>query len=52
MAFPQSLDEIRERLDRLDQQARDLCAENAWLREKSRDLLARIRRDRLRGEKE
>jgi hypothetical protein len=40
--YTQSLDEIRGRLDRLDQELRDLRIENMWLRAKSYELLDRI----------
>ena len=44
--FPESLDEMRGRLDHAREQAQELLAESQWLRLKSRELLARIRRER------
>jgi uncharacterized coiled-coil DUF342 family protein len=43
---PESLDEMRGRLDHAHEQAQELIAESHWLRLKSRELLERIRRDR------
>lgn len=43
---PESLDEMRGRLDHAREQAQELIAESHWLRLKSRELLARIRRER------
>jgi hypothetical protein len=49
LVYTQSLDEISGRLDRLDQELRDLCIENMWLWAKSYELLDRISRKRQLG---
>ena len=43
---PLSLDEIRERLNRSHEQARELIAESRWLRLKSRELVESLRHER------
>jgi hypothetical protein len=43
---PQSLNEMRGRLDRAHEEAQTVIAESEWLRLKSRELIDRIRHDR------
>jgi hypothetical protein len=43
---PLSLDDLRERLERLHEEARESIAESYWLRLKSRELVDTIRGER------